>query len=171
MNDAIIAASSVLAGTGLAGLIQYVTVVRAARAERAERHRREVGDAAVVLAGALVDFRRHVYLKVAAARERRDTSEGRLDRWEARSAVSRAVIRVQAIAPEATSLIRVAREAVTTNLALSEAASAVTNATRDRATAERLAQAEDALGEAGDEARRLDDELMAATATYLNGGA
>ncbi|KPC84075.1 hypothetical protein ADL35_17255, partial [Streptomyces sp. NRRL WC-3753] len=103
----------------------------AARTERAERHRREVGEAAVTLAGALVDFRRHVYLKVTAAREGRDVGEGRLDRWEARSAVSRAVIRVQAMAPEAEELIRVAREAVTTNLALADAASRVADAVRN----------------------------------------
>ncbi|KOT55907.1 hypothetical protein [Streptomyces rimosus] len=167
MNDAI-AAGSVLAGAGMTGLIQYMTVVRAARTERAERHRREVGEAAVTLAGALVDFRRHVYLKVTAAREGRDVGEGRLDRWEARSAVSRAVIRVQAMAPEAEELIRVAREAVTTNLALADAASRVADAVRNGVQANGR---EEVLSDAGVEARRLDGELMAATATYLNGGA
>ncbi|MFH8751078.1 hypothetical protein ACH4GK_31945 [Streptomyces rimosus] len=120
-TDVIIGAATTLAGAGVTGLIQYATTVRTARAERAERHRREVGEAAVELAGALVDHRRHQYLKLQTVREGGDPPAGRQERWEARSAVTRSMARLEVVAPHEQHLLRAAREGVATCLALGDA--------------------------------------------------
>ncbi|MFH8410728.1 hypothetical protein ACH4FX_39045 [Streptomyces sp. NPDC018019] len=150
-TDAIIAAASVLAGAGMTGLIQYMTAVRAARAERADWHRQDVGEAAVELAGALVDHRRHQYLKLQTLREGGDPAAGRQERWEARSAVTRAMARLEVVAPREPELLHAGREAVAATFALGDSS-------------------EDVLDEAREATLRAHDELLAA-AVRATGGA
>ncbi|MFK8844712.1 hypothetical protein [Streptomyces sp. Ac-502] len=168
-TDAIVAAGSVLAGAGMTGLIQYATFARSARA----RQRARIGEAADALGGALIDYRRPVYLKVTAARDGADAASGHEARWAAWSTVTRSLGRLQRVAAGiagASDLVRVAREAVATTAALNDAAGDVASAIRGCAPVSRLAEAEDALAEAGDEARHLDEQLMAA-AIRATGGA
>ncbi|KOT94505.1 hypothetical protein ADK70_12580 [Streptomyces rimosus subsp. pseudoverticillatus] len=168
-TDVIIGAATALAGAGVTGLIQYVTFARSART----RQRARIGDAADAYGDALINYRRPIYAKVDDARKNADPSAGRDIRWEAKSEVTRSLkrlLRVSAGARGAAELARVAREAATVTFALNDVASDVVDAVRGRASAERLTEAEEALREVGDEARRLDEQLLDA-AVRATGGA
>ncbi|MEU2789051.1 hypothetical protein [Streptomyces sp. NPDC007100] len=167
-TDVIIGAATAIAGAGVTGLIQYVTFARSSR----QRQRARIGDAADAFGGALIDYRRPIYAKADDARKGIDPSVGRDTRWDGRSVVTKALqrlLRVSAGARGASELARVAREAAAVTFALNDAATEVADAVRGHASAERLAEAEEALREVGDEARRLDEQLLAAAARATGG--
>ncbi|WP_030670591.1 hypothetical protein [Streptomyces rimosus] len=167
-TDVIIGAATAIAGAGVTGLIQYATFARSAHTRRLAR----IGDAADAFGGELIEYRRPVYARVTAAREGAHPSAGRDTRWEAHSRVTkslRRLLRVSSGAPGASELARVAREAAAVTFALNDAANEVATAVRDDASPQRVRDAENALAEAGDAARRLDDELLAAAVRATRG--
>ncbi|MCQ6245259.1 protein kilB [Streptomyces malaysiensis] len=142
--------SSIIAvvGTLLGGFAAHLTAAFTARSARVERRRQALVDAFPALLGALVDHRRHQYLKITARREgRADRAEGREARYEARSAVTKAMAAVQMATRDAV-LLGLAREAVGAAFALGDAP-------------------ESELEAAGDRARRTHDALQEAAASFV----
>ncbi|MFD9819083.1 hypothetical protein [Streptomyces violascens] len=120
MTQAITGLIGVLLGATITGLITYVATVRETR----ERARVRLAEACVELLGALVDHRRHQYLKIAAVREHAPYERLvalRELRYEARSSVSRAMARVQ-MAGADTDLMNLAHDAVSATFILGDVA-------------------------------------------------
>jgi len=150
MLTTLLAVLGTLAGALTAGWMQHLTTTRTTEAARAERRRQALVDAFPALLGALVDHRRHQYLKHVARREGRpDTADARAARYEARSGVTKAMAAVQMATRDA-DLLHTARAAVAATFALGEAS-----------------HDQDALSEAGDLARAAHDALQDAAAAYV----
>ncbi|WP_405728909.1 pRL2-23 [Streptomyces sp. NBC_01537] len=148
MLTTLIAVLGTLAGAFAAGWMRHLTTTRTTEAVRAERRRQALVEAFPALLGALVDHRRHQYLKHVARREGQgDTAAARAARYEARSGVTKAMAAVQMATRDA-DLLHLAREAVNATFALGEAS-------------------EDTLSEAGDLARRTHNALQDAAAAYV----
>lgn len=150
MGTVIVAVLGTLGGAVTASLIQYVTAVRVQRAAETERRRDALAATAPVFLAALVDHRRHQYLKIAARREGHpDTPEAREARYEARSAVTaaRGALRM---ATRDRRLLDLATVAVDTAFALGDAVD------------------DAAVEAAGDAARAAHDALEEAAATAVH---
>jgi hypothetical protein len=149
MLTTLVAVLGTLMGAGVAGVMQHLTTTRTTEAVRVERRRQALVEAFPALLGALVDHRRHQYLKIVARREGEpDTAAARTARYEARSGVSKTMAAVQ-MATRDGELLRLAHEAVNTAFALGDAPS------------------DDAVAEAGDRARQAHDALRDAAAAYV----
>lgn len=117
MSAAIVAAAAALAGVLLTQLTGFLPDRRA----KVEWWREKRLDALSELLAAGVDHRRHQYLKIAARRDGQpDTPDTREARYEARSAVTKAMAAVQ-IATRDPELLRLAHQLVDASFALGDA--------------------------------------------------
>lgn len=129
MGAAIVAATAALSGV----LLTQLTGFLSDRREKTEWWRERQVEAVAELLSALVDHRRHQYLKIVARREdQADTRETREARYEARSGVAKAMAAVQ-ITTRDPEVLRFARQAVEVSFALGEASDADVDTVGDAA--------------------------------------
>ncbi|MEW1830719.1 hypothetical protein [Streptomyces sp. NPDC088196] len=121
MIATLIAVFGTLAGTVVAGFMQYLTTARTTREAAAERRREALAAAIPALLAAIVRHREQQYLKIEARREgREDSPETRQSRYAARSAVTSAMDALHMVTRD-TSLLAVAQEAVDAAMAIGDA--------------------------------------------------
>ncbi|MDT0434091.1 MULTISPECIES: hypothetical protein [Streptomyces] len=120
MFATLIAVLGTLAGTVVAGLMQYVSTSRTARAAAAERRREALAAAVPALLAAIVRHREQQYLKIESRAEGRcDTPESRQARYAARSVVTSAMDTLHMVTADA-ALLTVAQDAVNTAMAIGD---------------------------------------------------
>lgn len=145
MWTSIVTAAAALAGALTTGLLHHLATTRTDRAARRDQQRQALH----TMLAALVDHRRHQYLKIAARREGQpDTPDTRAARYAARSAVTHALDQLALTVPD-TTVHQAASDAVAATFALGDTPEADLDA-------------------AGDRARRTHDHLRDTAAAYIH---
>ncbi|UED85286.1 hypothetical protein [Streptomyces profundus] len=121
MTAAIVAVLGTLAGSGLTGVLAYVTSARVDRRQRAAEHRAALLDALVELHGAIVGHREQQWLKIAdRAGGVSDSREAREARYAARTRMTGALDRLHMLTTD-TEVLATAQAARDAAVALGDA--------------------------------------------------